>query len=331
MTVLSRLESQRRKNDSASISASIFSMRLTLRQLQIFLAIAQSGTTTAAAETVSLSQSATSAALNELESGLATSLFDRVGKRLVLNDNGRLLLPQASQILDAANTIEQQFLDQNATSGAGLRIGASTTIGIYLLPAIMAALSTLGNKGQATSGTHYPNVTIANTGDIALAVSNFEVDIGLIEGPCHQYDLTLEPWISDELIIVCAPHHPILAGKPSDKVALKTLRSANWLLREAGSGTREAVEHALLPHLHHLQAAGEFGNSEAIKYAAAEGLGIACLSRRVVTDLLSIGRLVEMKTSIPKLERRFYLIHHQHKMLSARLAYFLDFCRHWTA
>ncbi|MCU6435143.1 LysR family transcriptional regulator [Undibacterium sp. Jales W-56] len=294
-------------------------MRLTLRQLQIFLAVAHSGSTSAAADSVNLSQSATSAALNELEHGLESSLFDRVGKRLQLNDNGRLLLPQASQLLDAAHVIEQQFSPGFASSGAGLRIGASTTIGIYLLPAILA-------KTNPHSRT-YPNVTIANTADIAQAVANFELDLGLIEGPCHQEELHVERWISDELIIVCSPQHPILSGQSGEKTSLKILRNARWLLREPGSGTRETVEQALLPHLHHLNCIGEFGNSEAIKYAAAEGLGLACLSRRVVADLLSMRKLVEVNTTLPKLERNFYLIHHKHKMLSARLLGFLDLCR----
>lgn len=298
-------------------------MRLTLRQLQIFLAIAQTGSTSAAADEVNLSQSATSAALNELEHGLEISLFDRIGKRLQLNDNGRLLQPQANQLLDAARVIEQQFNPGFAQSGAGLRLGASTTVGIYVLPAILA-------KTHSDSMS-YPNVTIANTADIAHAVANFDLDLGLIEGPCHQEELYAERWISDELIIVCAPEHPILNGGVEAKVPLKNLRSAQWLLREPGSGTRETVEQALLPHLHHLNCIGEFGNSEAIKYAAAEGLGIACLSRRVVADLLSMRKVVELKTTLPKLERNFYLIHHRHKILSARLQDFLTSCRKMSA
>ena len=112
-------------------------MRLTLRQLHIFLAVADAGSTSAAATAISLSQSATSAALNELESVLAARLFDRVGKRLMLNDNGRLLLPQARQLCDGAAGIERQFAGDGPGAPASLRIGASTTIGIYLLPAIL--------------------------------------------------------------------------------------------------------------------------------------------------------------------------------------------------
>jgi DNA-binding transcriptional LysR family regulator len=122
-----------------------------------------------------------------------TRLFDRVGKRLILNDSARLLLPQAKQMPDAANTIEQQFSVAHASS-AGLHVGASTTIGIYLLPAILAASSTPG-------GDAHHRVLIANTADIAAAVADFAIDAGLIEGPCHESGLQVEPWIADELII----------------------------------------------------------------------------------------------------------------------------------
>ncbi|MGC4028033.1 MAG: LysR family transcriptional regulator [Steroidobacteraceae bacterium] len=296
-------------------------MRITLRQLQIFLAIADHGSTTAAAVAVALSQSATSAALNELETLLGIHLFDRVGKRLVINDSGRMLLPQARQMLDAAGTIEAQFRRPDTADGAGLRIGASTTIGIYLMPRMLAHFA-----GRSPAA---PQVTIANTRAVAAAVAAFDVDIGLIEGPCHEPQLRAEPWLTDQLAVVCAPRHPLAAL--GGKVPLAGLRQARWLLRETGSGTREAVEHALLPHLHMLHSAGEFSNSEAIKHAAEAGLGLACLSRLVVADLVQVGRLVELQTALPRLQRHFYLVHHRNKLLSARLESFLQFSRGWVA
>ncbi len=294
-------------------------MQITLRQLHIFTAIALSGSTAAAAQTIALSQSATSAALKELESILTVDLFDRVGKRLVLNDNGRLLLPQARQMLDAANTIEQQF-NASGTPGAGLQIGASTTIGIYLLPKLLA-------NHAAQNKQLCPRVMIANSAATATAVAHFEVDMGIIEGPCHEPDLQVEPWLEDELVIVCAASHPILQGQAKHQVTLADLQDALWLLREPGSGTQEAVEQVLLPHLHQLRPAAEFSNSEAIKHAAAAGLGLACLSRTIVARFLSRGELVEVNTPLPKLTRRFFLLYHRKKTLSPQLKAFLNHCR----
>ena len=294
-------------------------MQITLRQLHIFTAIALTGSTAAAANSIALSQSATSAALKELESILNVQLFDRVGKRLVLNDNGRLLLPQARQLLDGAQTIEQQF-NSAEFPGAGLHIGASTTIGIYLLPKLLASHTTNSNQ-------RCPRVMIANSAATAAAVAHFEVDMGIIEGPCHESDLIAEPWLEDELVIVCAASHPILQGHPQRKVALEDLQDALWLLREPGSGTQEAVEQVLLPHLHQLRPAAEFSNSEAIKHAAAAGLGLACLSRTIVARFLTRGELVEISTPLPKLTRRFFLIYHRNKTLSPQLTAFLNHCR----
>jgi len=299
-------------------------MRITLRQLSIFAAVADAGSTAAAAGRVALSQSATSAALNELEAVLEARLFDRVGTRLVLNDTGRGLLPQARAVLDGALGIERDFgLGATAEAHAAptlLRIGASTTIGNYLLPTLIA------NWQRAQPAAHV-DVAIANTGAVAAAVARMEVDIGLIEGPSHEADVIAQPWREEELAIVCAPSHPLLAGDATRRLNVATLRQAAWLLREPGSGTREAVEQALQPHLHQLREGLHFGGTEAIKQAAVEGLGFTCLSLAAVQDLVALGRLVRVRTTLPRLARRLWLIHHRRKQFSKSLAAFIDFCQ----
>ncbi len=298
-------------------------MAITLRQLQIFAAVAESGSTAAAAQRVNLTQSASSAALRELESILDCHLFDRVGKRLIINDNGRQLLPRAALLLSAASDIEKDFLGAHSASLASLNLGCSTTIGIYLLPAILASYGA-HNNDQPTK------ITVANTDDIVNAVANFEVDAGYIEGYCHHPDLLVEPWLEDELVIVCAPDFAALQGVADNKISVNVLRESAWLLRERGSGTREAVEHALLPRLHQLKPAAEFSNSESIKNAAAAGLGLACLSKLVVRDMLEQGRLVQVRSTLPPLRRQLYLITAKQKIMSRRLAGLLAFCRNWS-
>ena len=299
-------------------------MQLTLRQLMIFTAVADTGSTTAAGLRVALSQSATSGALIELERLLGARLFDRVGKRLLLNDVGRSLLPGARALLNAAQEIEAQFGVGAADAGKGglaarLRIGASTTIGNYLLPALVAGF-------QRAWPAVAMDVRIGNTREVASSVARLEVDMGLIEGPCHEADLRVLPWREDELVIVCAPSHPARRAAADQRVPLKSLRQSRWLLREPGSGTRETVEHALLPHLHHFEGALQFGSTEAIKQAAAEGLGLACLSLCSVQDLLTLGRLVVLNTTLPRLTRRFYLVHHRQKRLTPYLERFAAHC-----
>jgi DNA-binding transcriptional LysR family regulator len=161
-------------------------MRLSLRQLQIFRAIALSGSTTAAALSVPLSQSAASAALKELERVLNAPLFDRVGKRLLLNDNGRTLLPMALAVLDGAQSLESAFASNAQAVPVELHIFASTTIGNYILPSLLASFKVRVPAARL-------ELQIGNTLDVVIAVRDFETDIGFIEGPCHAKDISVVP------------------------------------------------------------------------------------------------------------------------------------------
>ncbi|CAK7071315.1 MAG: HTH-type transcriptional activator CmpR [Kerstersia gyiorum] len=294
-------------------------MRITLRQLHIFTAIAEHGSTTAAASSIPLSQSATSAALGELEAMLGASLFDRVGKRLQLNETGRALLDPARSLLDMARTIETHFGMDGGNPGAPLpariRLGASTTIGNYLMPARIARLL----EAHALASVE---MRIGNTQEIVGAVLRREVDAGVIEGPCHADELEALPWLSDELVFVVAAHHPL--AQSQTPCPLAELRKQRWLLRESGSGTREAVDNVLLPHLGNFDLALQLGSTEAIKQAAAAGLGIACLSRSAVQDLVDLGRLALLRTTLPPLHRQLYRIRHRSKQFSPALALLLE-------
>ena len=294
-------------------------MRLTLRQLQIFRAVALSGSTTSAAQSVPLSQSATSAALNELEHILGARLFDRVGKRLLLNDNGRALLPTALALLDGARNVETAFLSTEQPLMVDLRLFASTTIGNYILPPLLGRFLEMVPTARL-------DLRIGNTLEVITAVRDFATDLGLIEGPCHEADVVVVPWLEDELVIVAAPNDPLAKAAKRNKLTAKQLSEAKWLLREPGSGTREAVEHALLPHFVNIHAAMTLGSSEAIKNSVAEGLGLSCLSRWVVQDLVSANRLTILSTRLPRLQRHFMLIHHRRKLLSESLRKFISHC-----
>jgi DNA-binding transcriptional LysR family regulator len=296
-------------------------MHLTLRQLQIFVAIAQSGSTTAAGEQIALSQSAISASIAELERILSVRLFDRAGKRLLLNDHGRAMLPQAISVLNGAESLEQSYL---GTAPSLLIIGASLTIGNYLLPRLLADY--WRSQDIALGEANPPlQVIVANTADIAARVANFEVDFGLVEGPCHRPDIAVTPWLQDELILVASPDHPIAREYVGRLIPPERLAKTNWLLREQGSGTREALEHALLPHLPQLKSSLEFNDHEAIKQSAIHGLGIACLSRLVVADMLESGRLIELKTMFGRLPRNFSFLMHRQKQMTAGMKDFIDF------
>lgn len=285
-------------------------MHITLRQLEVFAEVLKSGSTTQASVMLALSQSAVSAALTDLEGQLGVQLFDRVGKRLVVNEHGRLLYPRALALLEQTTEIEQLFREDNGA----IRVYASSTIGNYILPAMIARYR-----------QDFPDLplelSVGNSQDVINAVLDFRVDIGLIEGPCHSTEIISEPWLEDELVVFAAPSSPLTQGS----VTLDQLAASPWILRERGSGTRELVDYLLLSHLPRFQMAMELGNSEAIKHAVRHGLGISCLSRRVIAEQLQAGTLSEVPVPLPRLVRTLWRVHHRQKHLSNAITRFLHY------
>ncbi len=248
-------------------------------------------------------------------------LFDRAGKRLLLNDNGRLLLPKALALLDNAMDIERMSTGQGDVPPP-IRIGASTTVGNYVLPRILPRY--LSHWYEEGAVDWHSTVTIGNTAEICRLVAEFELDIGLIEGPNHEPELDALPWLSDELLMVASPAK--LAQWSSGAgglVPVDVLRDEVWLLREMGSGTREAVDLALLPHLHAYRRSIELGNSEAIKHAVSEGLGVACLSHWVVADMLYTRQLERIETTVPRIMRQCHIVLHRQKRATLGLEKFM--------
>ncbi len=289
-------------------------LHLSLRQLQVFAAVARVGTTAAAAPELALSQSATSAAVNELERVLSLQLFDRSGRRLLLNDNGRALLPRALRMLEDAADIERMARNADAQLQS-LRIGASTTLGNYVLPDVLAEF--LGDSPRL-SPQWQSSVSIGNTDEICTRVASFALDIGFVEGNPHHTALSVRPWVKDELVLVAAPGgaHGL---DPAEPTTLAQLQDAVWLLREHGSGTRETGDRAILPQVLAYRRVIEMGSSEAIKHAAAAGLGVACLSRWVVNDFLRDGVLQELLTPLPAIARQSFCVLPRGKQLTPAL------------
>jgi DNA-binding transcriptional LysR family regulator len=288
-------------------------LRLNLRQLEVFVATARAGTTRGAAERVARSQSAASAALTELEAELGVPLFDRVRRRLLLNENGRALLPKAASVLDQAAELQQLFGAEHATP---LKMAASLTIGEVLLPELVA-------RWQALHPSSPVQLLIGNTREVIAAVAAFEVDLGFIEGPQAHPDLILQPWLSDEMVVVASPRHPLARRRRIDAAAL---RQARWAMREPGSGSREAVDRWLLEHLGQIEVAFEFGSLEAIRRLVAAGAAVGCLSRHAVAQALAEGTLVALRTGLPPATRRLAIVMHRDKRLGRGAEDFLQFC-----
>jgi DNA-binding transcriptional LysR family regulator len=294
-------------------------MRYTLRQLEIFVAIARTGNVSRAAEMVSLSQSAASTALAELERQFDCQLFDRNGKLLKLNTLGKTLLPVASSLLTQAVEIEH-LLDGKSSLGE-LNVGATLTIGNYL------AIMIISEFMQDHADCHI-SLKVKNTQTILHQLANYELDLGLIEGSCHHPELSAETWIEDELAVFCSPLHP-LARLAS--VTTADLLAQTWILREQGSGTRETFDQALRHNLPELKVRLELEHTEAIKRAVESGLGVGCISRLALRDAFRRGSLIEIPVPQWDLRRQFIFVWHKNRYRSPAMVKFLDYCRSLTA
>ena len=289
-------------------------MKYSLRQLEVFLAIAHYDNITKAAESLSMSQSAASGALKELEQQFDIRLFDRVGKRLKINELGRLLRPRAEALLERAQALELDMFQHQAVGQ--LKLGATLTIGNYLAVGLMARYMEAHPAAKV-------ELQVANTSAIVARVANFDLDVGLIEGEIRHSELEIIPWREDELVVFCSPDHPLASKWQLNDT---DLQSATWILREQGSGTRQTFDralHGLLPGLHVLL---ELEHTEAIKRAVAEGLGIGCLSRIALQEAFSRETLVPLRVAGRDFSRQFYLILNHHKYRSAGIERWVELC-----
>ena len=295
-------------------------MRYSLRQLEVFLATARHENVTRAAAALAMSQSAASGALKELEGQFNVQLFDRVGKRLQLSELGHQLRPQAQSLLDQAREFEQALAGDNIVGR--LEIGATLTIGNYLAVNMIADFRQRNPQADIA-------LQIANTEVIAERVAGFELDMGLVEGEYHHPDLETLHWRRDELVVFAAPDHPLATSR---KVSDRQLIELPWIVRERGSGTRQAFDRAMHGIVTDLHIAMELQQPKAIKRAVEAGLGVGCLSRISVQEAFERGSLVPLPVSGRDFHREWFIITHRHKYRSAALKQWLTLCiERWSS
>ena len=289
-------------------------MKFSLRQLEVFLATSHYQNISKAADSLAMSQSAASSALKELEQQFDLLLFDRVGKRLQLNEQGRLIRSRTEALLEQAKELEQALL-QHQDAGP-VKVGATLTIGNYLAVSILSDLLREHPDAEV-------NLSVANTQNIMQQVLNYDIDIGMIEGEIQHAELDIIPWRTDDLCVFCSPKHPLAQqGELTDA----DIQNNRWVLRERGSGTRQAFDRAMHGILSQIPIAVELQHTEAIKRAVGNGLGLGCLSRISVEDALKRGDLIELVVPKRDFERTLYFILHKKKHRSAGIQRWLTFC-----
>ncbi|MDR2012469.1 MAG: LysR family transcriptional regulator [Rhodanobacter sp.] len=286
---------------------------ISLRQLEVFVAIASEGSVRAAAERLHLSQPALSMALAELESQLGVDLFERKRGRLYLGERGREALSLAQEILERTAELKRGMQGHGAVLEGELRLGASNTIGNYMVGDLLGAFI-----------AEHPKVAIRlaveNTDTIVKGVLDHALDLGCVEGTVTHVDIQVRPWREDELVICTRPDHELAKRK---RLRAEDFAGARWILREGGSATRTFSER-ILATLPPGAAVLELGQSEAIKQAVIAGLGIACLPAVAVADAVKARRLMVLPTPFLDLRRRLSWVLRRSKYHGALVGAFLD-------
>jgi DNA-binding transcriptional LysR family regulator len=311
---------------------------LKLRQVETFCELARQGSLALTAERLSLTESAISVSVHELEKQLGESLFNKQGRRLMLSDRGRELLPQALELIERA----ESFGDiGNTERTQALAIGATRSIGPHLLPRLISDFEAQLTKGDGTvkkpasvpttkAKRHY-ELFVQNSEAVLARLGERSLDMALVEGEVLDPALHKQTWLSDQLVIFCRAGHPLLSRKPR----LTALKEAAWALREPGSGTREIFLRALAPILPTLNIEVETSDNLTLSEIVVSSDRLGCLSRRVIENELQTGKLVEIKARglAPDLEQRLirslWIVTHPQRHQRALLTRLISFALAW--
>ena len=292
-------------------------MAITFRQLEIFIAVAETQQVTRASKKLLLTQSAVSMALGELENQLGGPLFDRHGRSLLLNDRGRYLLPLSKATLYQVANIETKLNEQQGTVAGVLEIVASSTIGNYVLPYLIGAFMQLHSEAHI-------NMLVVNTMTAEKLVATGQADLGFVEGDINVDSLVATPWFKDELGIIVSSTHK-LAARSTFRIP-DDLKETSWVMREEGSGTAEIFTKKLGRYASMLKVVTKTGHTEAIKKAVESGVGAACLSMLTVCRETEEGWLKILPIEGMDMSRQLWIIQHKDKIITRLMAEFLKFC-----
>lgn len=282
--------------------------------LRVFVTVVEQSHFSKAGELLNLSQPGVSLHVRNLENELGAKLLHRSPKQVRLTEAGAILYKHAKQILAHYEEAGQEIqMLQDQVTGS-IHIGASFTIGEYILPAKLAEFA-----------NQYPQVnlqvTIGNTEEIIGAVRTNQLDIGFIEGQTVDADLSVIPYMKDEMIIVSPSSHPL---SETMVVENEMLQNQVWVLREQGSGTRAFSDHFMQEAAINAKRTYIFNSSQGVKEAVAAGLGVAMLSRWIVRKELAMGEIKELRIRYNLLEREFSIIRHKDSTGSMALTVFLQ-------
>lgn len=287
---------------------------------KIFCLVVDLGSINQAAKLSFVSQPAVSKQIQQLESTYDTLLFERKNGRLSLTKSGEILYPYAKSIVEEFKRSKESIRGGLQGENTTLIVGASFTIGEYLLPSLLGRFKKNNSKVKLS-------LSINNTPRILDELSNEVIDLALVEGVIQNNDFLVESFADDELVLIHPVNHP---WSERGEIDIEKITEEKMLWRESTSGTRLIIENFLRENnvLHKVENYMELGTTQAIKSAVAAGLGISIVSRLTVAQELKQGTLNEIKIRDSELKRELWLVRNDCRFHKRITDSFVDFIRH---
>lgn len=278
---------------------------MTLRHLEIFLKVADTGSMRAAANELFITQPTVSGSIAELEKECNVLLFERLNKRLYITEAGKKLRQYARKMLNLQDEIIRQIA--SAENNTPLKIGATVTVGTCILPEYISKM-----KGIRTK------VLIDNTAKIEQGILNNSLDIGLVEGRITSEDVIATPFMRDEMMLICREDNRF-AKKSS--IRLAEIKNEPMIFREENSGTRIVIDEAIEAAGVKVDVLWNCNNTQTILNAVRLGIGVSILSPKLLEGYAGLTAVPIRDVSI---ERNFQLLIHKDKYISRNLEYVIN-------
>ncbi|MBN2439151.1 MAG: LysR family transcriptional regulator [Deltaproteobacteria bacterium] len=293
---------------------------MNLNQLRVFYLTAKHGSLSAAAEALFITQPAVTKGIQHLQEHYEIKLFNRFGKKMALTDAGEVLYGIAESIFEMENQAEESLRDFQQRKRGFIRILSSESFGAYYLPFILDRFSRVNPKVRVSMEILPTELIVEKT----AALAN---DIGFISYPVPHKKLVAREVLEDSFQLIVPPGHPFAA---KSFIESEDLAGHSLIVHEKGSAPRRSTEEYIRRHNISISIPLELSNNEAVKTAVEEGLGVAVITRRVVSKEIGMGSLKAIPLSDPAMTRKFYLIHHKDKYFSRSLQSLIDMVDQWV-
>ncbi len=289
-------------------------MHITIRQLQVFEAVARQLSYTRAAEELHLKQPAVSMQVKQLEISVGLSLFEQLGKRVFMTQAGETMLRHAQTIMRHLATAREEMDELKGVDSGRLRIAVASTVN-YFATRLLATFTRLHPSVQVT-------LDVTNRETLLQKLEDNQPDVVLMGKPPKDLDLDADAFMDNPLIMIARPDHPLSKHR---SIALKELNEETFLVRESGSGTRIAMERFFDQKSFAPSATIEMTGNETIKQSVDAGLGLAIVSVHTVELELALERLIRLDIRGMPIMRRWYVGHRRGKRLSPTAQAFRQF------